>query len=160
MDRIFSFFLSIPKDARKGRFPPFRFVSMEFRLCGPVSALFLRVLDLTDFWDTFRVIIFLIRNCCFQVIVTPKQQLFNTQFVVPPLKKGNFFSKLCGKNDDWWQKFAFSETYSYLCIICDEKRVQGGGQKKLHAQKKYHEIVSIVLWLKEYFKGFFFLTEY
>ena len=41
-----------------------------------------------------------------------------------------------------------------------KKGYRGGGQKKLHAQKKYHEIVSIVLWLKEYFKGFFFLTEY
>ena len=42
---------------------------------------------------------------------------------------------------------------------CDEKRIQGGAEKIARA-KKYHEIVSIVLWLKEYFKGFFFLTEY
>ena len=37
------------------------------------------------------------------------------------------------------------------------KKGYGGGRKKIaRAQKKYHEIVSIVLWLKEYFKGFFF----
>ena len=27
-----------------------------------------------------------------------------------PLKKGIFFSKLCVKNVDWWQKFAFTKT--------------------------------------------------
>ena len=36
------------------------------------------------------------------------------------------------------------------------KKGYGGAEKIAHAQKKYHEIVSIVLWLKEYFKGFFF----
>ena len=45
---IFSFFKDIPRDARKGRFPPFGFVSREFRLCAPVLALFLEVFDLTD----------------------------------------------------------------------------------------------------------------
>ena len=40
------------------------------------------------------------------------------------------------------------------------KKGYGGAEKIARAQKKYHEIVSIVLWLKEYFKGFFFLTEY
>ena len=40
------------------------------------------------------------------------------------------------------------------------KKGYRGGAEKIERAKKYHEIVSIVLWLKEYFKGFFFLTEY
>ena len=54
MDSIFSFFQSIPEDARKGRFPPFGSVSREFGLRALVLASFLEVFDLTDGQNIFN----------------------------------------------------------------------------------------------------------
>ena len=50
--------------------------------------------------------------------------------------------------------------YSYSCIICDEKRVQGG-RKKSHARKKIiMKLFLLYFGSKNISKDFFFLTEY
>ena len=69
MDRIFSFFEGTPRDARKGRFPPFGFVSREFRLRAPVLAWFSWVFYLTDGQNIF--IFFKYPKGCAQGPISP-----------------------------------------------------------------------------------------